>query len=433
MKASSSHSFQQQSHSSGFTLIELLVVIAIIAISAVVVVLTLNPAQLLAQSRDANRVSDMATLTSALNLYTTDQAGAATFNMGNASDTYISVYDPAATSTNNCPSLGLPALNASSGQAWLCTSSSPYRTSAAGWIPVNLSQISAGSPIGALPVDPTNQTSTGLFYAYNTNGTQFEVTADLESQKYKTQYGNAPQTSLFPDVISGGAQTISALYNPSGLVGYWPLTEGSGSSTVDRSGNGNNGTWEGTPIGSNNTYYTSGKVGGYAGAFDGSTDYIYLGNPSILQVTSFTVSAWIERSAISSYTRLFANYNGNGNTGAFVMLAAGNANLGCNTVNSGGSVSAATSPTNSLSNLGTWYFVACTYNGTTLTLYINGVSQGSITAGVPSYLNNYPFYIGAAGSSTATENWWPGSINDLRLYGRALSPAELVALYNAGK
>ena len=56
----------------GFTLIELLVVIAIIAVLAVVVILTLNPAALLQEARDANRVSDMATLKSALSLYLAD-------------------------------------------------------------------------------------------------------------------------------------------------------------------------------------------------------------------------------------------------------------------------------------------------------------------------------------------------------------------------
>jgi prepilin-type N-terminal cleavage/methylation domain-containing protein len=224
-----------QSDKSGFTLIELLVVIAIIAILAVVVVLTLNPAQLLAQSRDANRVSDMATLTSALNLYTTDQSGASTFSLGIASDTYPSVYDPAASST--CGSLGLPSLSTSTGQSWYCSTSSTFRqTNSNGWIPVNLGNISAGSPIGNLPVDPVDQTSTGLYYTYNTNGSQFEVTADLESQKYKEQYGNSPNTSMFPEVVSGGTPTVSALYNPAGLVGYWPMNEGSGTSTIDQSG-----------------------------------------------------------------------------------------------------------------------------------------------------------------------------------------------------
>ena len=58
----------------GFTLIELLVVIAIIAVLAVVVVLTLNPAELLRQARDSNRLSDFATMKSAISLYATDVA-----------------------------------------------------------------------------------------------------------------------------------------------------------------------------------------------------------------------------------------------------------------------------------------------------------------------------------------------------------------------
>ncbi len=57
---------------SGFTLIELLVVIAILAILAVVVVLTLNPAGLLQEARDSNRISDMATLKSAIAMYIVD-------------------------------------------------------------------------------------------------------------------------------------------------------------------------------------------------------------------------------------------------------------------------------------------------------------------------------------------------------------------------
>jgi prepilin-type N-terminal cleavage/methylation domain-containing protein len=417
MKANSFHGFQHQSHSSGFTLIELLVVIAIIAILAVVVVLTLNPAQLLAQSRDANRVSDMATLTSALNLYTTDQAGAATFNMGNASDTYISVYDPAATSTNNCPSLGLAALNASSGQAWLCASSSSYRTNAAGWIPVNLSQISAGSPIGNLPVDPTNQTSTGLFYAYNTNGPQFEVTADLESQKYKAQYGNVPQTTLFPEVVSGGNPTISALFNPAGLIGYWPMDEGSGSSTIDVSGNGNNGTWSGTPSGSNSTYYIAGKVGAYAADFNGSNDFVSVGSSTLLSPSSFTISLWVNPKNIANSPLLILNASSSG--WEILLLSNGTQ---WRVQNVGGSGSAGTYTI--APPLNAWSLITMTYSPGTALFYENG-SPASAANSVTLNTPNGPFIIGVSSLN--------GSIDDLRLYNRTLSPAEIMALYDAEK
>ena len=52
----------------GFTLIELLIVIAILAILATTVVLVLNPAQILAETRDGQRLNDMGTLQSAISL-----------------------------------------------------------------------------------------------------------------------------------------------------------------------------------------------------------------------------------------------------------------------------------------------------------------------------------------------------------------------------
>ena len=49
-------------------MIELLVVLALVAILSVVVVMTLNPAELLKQARDSNRFSDISTINTALNL-----------------------------------------------------------------------------------------------------------------------------------------------------------------------------------------------------------------------------------------------------------------------------------------------------------------------------------------------------------------------------
>src|SRR4030042_2430131 len=53
----------------GFTLIELVIVIGILAILAAVVILVLNPAQLLAQARDSQRLSDLGSIKSAIALY----------------------------------------------------------------------------------------------------------------------------------------------------------------------------------------------------------------------------------------------------------------------------------------------------------------------------------------------------------------------------
>src|SRR3989344_8684487 len=56
----------------GFTLIELLIVIAILAVLSTAVVLVLNPAELLKQGRDSTRISDLASINSAIALYLTD-------------------------------------------------------------------------------------------------------------------------------------------------------------------------------------------------------------------------------------------------------------------------------------------------------------------------------------------------------------------------
>jgi prepilin-type N-terminal cleavage/methylation domain-containing protein len=177
----------------GFTLIELLVVIAIIAILAVVVVLTLNPAELLRQSRDANRLSDLATITNAINIYNTDQGGASGYSLGSANVTYLSVPDPTATTTagTNCSGLGG---NIATGTAFFqCPASSTSRNmNATGWIPINFTKISAGTPIGSLPIDPTNTTSSNLYYTYQTNGTTFRIGALPESQKYQSSLGQNP-------------------------------------------------------------------------------------------------------------------------------------------------------------------------------------------------------------------------------------------------
>ncbi|MFA6994699.1 MAG: type II secretion system protein, partial [Candidatus Paceibacterota bacterium] len=86
-----------------FTLIELLIVIGILAVLVAAIVITLNPAQLLAQARDSKRQQDLSALNQALNTITTlDQS----LFMGTSSIVYTSLPD----SSSTCGSWGLPTL-----------------------------------------------------------------------------------------------------------------------------------------------------------------------------------------------------------------------------------------------------------------------------------------------------------------------------------
>ncbi|MEK7542873.1 MAG: type II secretion system protein [Patescibacteria group bacterium] len=158
----------------GFTLIELLVVIAILAVLATAVVLVLNPVELIKQARDSTRISDLAALNSAIALYLSDYAS------------------PAFTATGKCTSGTTKPTNMS--QA--CTNSTSTLVDGNGWVPINFTSISSGSPLAKLPMDPNNGSTNcagtvnvcSYVFASNTSE-QYELDANMESTKYGTSGG----------------------------------------------------------------------------------------------------------------------------------------------------------------------------------------------------------------------------------------------------
>jgi prepilin-type N-terminal cleavage/methylation domain-containing protein len=415
------YSYDSLRSKQAFTLIELLVVIAIIAILAVVVVLTLNPAEMLRQARDANRLSDLATINSAINLYTTDQSGSSGFSLGNASNIYLSLSDTSST----CSNLGLATTSPSS-VIYACVNSTSSRNiNNSGWIPVNLSLLSSGSPLGSLPIDPVNQSSTGLYYTYYTNGSQFEVTSLFESQKNKTQYGQKPIVQNLPELnAQGSSLSINPLFNPTGLVGYWPMDEGSGSSTQDLSGNNNLGTWSGSTT--NGNYYTGGKVGSYAGMFDGSTTYV--GFPNMSSFQNGTISFWVK--TLGRATAPVNNQEGKFNFANYSPDIYGTGVIAI-------SWSGASTPYPGNYSLpdNAWTYVTVSWTGAgTGAGYIYVYSNAQLKMTVVE--TTMPIGSGYTGAGSLYGNG-NGSLNglmdDIRIYNRALSPAEIQATYNAEK
>ena len=200
-----------------FTLIELLVVIAILAVLAVVVVLTLNPAGLLQEARDSNRISDMATIKSAVGIW---QADGGT-SLGSAGSVYVSIPDPAATSTSgtNCAAVGLAASTSSVPYHCAESATTTWRmTNGMGWIPVNFAAMSAGSPFALLPVDPVNSTSSNLYYTYLTDGAgNWKAFTQMESAKYLAT-AQADGGTLPSSLETGSSLTIADYAFPSGWV-----------------------------------------------------------------------------------------------------------------------------------------------------------------------------------------------------------------------
>ena len=163
----------------GFTLIELLVVIAIIAILSVVVILTLNPAELLRQSRDSNRISDLSVTKSAIAFYLVSLTSgiSITTSSGNC---YIG--DLVGTSTSGC--------SAFASTTTAVATSTSRQVNGNGWIPINFNAITAGgSPLSQEPADPLFNPTSGSsqnFYAYiaSSTGLVYKMATNMESAKY---------------------------------------------------------------------------------------------------------------------------------------------------------------------------------------------------------------------------------------------------------
>jgi prepilin-type N-terminal cleavage/methylation domain-containing protein len=412
----------------GFTLVELLVVVAIIAIIAVVVVLTINPTELLRQARDANRSSDIGTLNKIASLYYSDAINSpSTMFMGTSSVIYISVPDPNATSTagNQCQGLGLPT--PPTGLTYQCAATSTYmKTDGTGWLPINLTSYPGGTIVSKLPVDPTNTTSTNLYYTYETDGIGgYKITAFFESQKDAPLMGK--DSGNDPLLYEKG--TNLALVSGRGLVGYWPMDEGTGSSTIDVSGDGDIGTWAGTAAGTNGAYYTAGKVGSYAGFFNGSNDKITSADTTTgnFGTSDFSGTGWYNTTSTAlGYIidkRSLCAY------GSFWSIDINSGVLG---VEIDQSVLGNYSSINDVaaSNDGLWHFFTFTRRGTTASFYRDGnFIKSATTAGTPNISNTANILVGQSICSA----YFSGSLDDVRIYNRALSAAEIQEMYNAEK
>jgi prepilin-type N-terminal cleavage/methylation domain-containing protein len=393
-----------------FTLIELLVVIAIIAILSVVVVLTLSPGEMLKQTRDQNRLSDMDTLTHALSLSQTD---ASPPSLGTSNTVYVSLPDTSST----CGSWGLPVLP--SGYSYHCAPLTTLRkTDGTGWIPVNLSSLSLGSPLGSFPIDPTNASSSRLYYTYTTNGSQYEVTAVMESAKYGLGGTN--------DVISNDGGTLASVYEKgsklglepldygdTSLVGLWTFDEGTGTVAYDRSGVGNNFTFS-APVG-----YINGRVGPYALNIPNNNS-AYLSSAASSLSSQITVAGWVNIPSAGNYINYFAeDWPSNGGW-IFYTDISGKLFFGLyqggQYLASGCSASFSTS---------TWHYAEGVYNGNTISAYLDGGLCGTSTFSNDILNNSNIPYMSTTGGSF--------SIDDLRLYSRALSAAQIAAMYAGGK
>lgn len=209
-----------------------------------------------------------------------------------------------------------------------------------------------------------------------------------------------------------------------GLVGWWKLNEGSGTSAVDSSGQGNTGTLTNGPT------WVSGKRA-QAVSFDGSDDYIQLPAQLIAIGNTFTFTAWIYFTG--SLTTRYTVFGQENAASAFMFeVGQGPGSAGTGRVGSLYSGQVDADSVSGVLLVNTWTHIAYTKNGTgaTSTIYINGRSVGLATNIGLTYSNSSGTK--AIGRRSAASQVFSGSIDDVRLYNRVLTETEIKAIYMAG-
>ena len=211
---------------------------------------------------------------------------------------------------------------------------------------------------------------------------------------------------------------LSSFAQSSGLVAAYSFDEGTGTAVLDQSGNNLTGTIVGA------TWTTSGRYGN-ALSFNGVSSYVDLGNPVALHLTgSMTLEAWIKAVANPSDDgQIIAKSNGAGwqlktspDTGphTFGVKVSASSSVGVQRYST------------TVPALGTWYHIAGVYDAAagTLSTYVNGaLDNGTLRGTVPTAQIDQSVNVNIGRRTGGL--YFNGLIDEVRIYNRALSQAEI--------
>lgn len=249
----------------------------------------------------------------------------------------------------------------------------------------------------------------------NTGGFSSSTDYQLTSSGGEAAIGNGASGSyLMPAGYVAQLQSmISVKTEPSGLVGYWPLDEGSGTETYDASANANNGVLINAPT------WGTGKVGADL-TFNGTSQAVDLGNPTESQITNGTVELWMKSTQTSGQVSMASKGSSwwvglDNGMPAIYDWTTSNTCIGTTNIADGN-----------------WHQVAVSLqsgvtNGSII--YVDGVQNQTCTWTTQSQTGKVVF--AAAQGGSPYQQYYTGSLDQVKLFNRVLSPQEIAAEYAA--
>ncbi len=205
------------------------------------------------------------------------------------------------------------------------------------------------------------------------------------------------------------AALVSASEPPPGLIGYWRLDEGVGTTAFDYSGNNAHGSIVGA------AEWVTGDAGPEL-QLDGKTAYVTVPDGAWNVGSPVTYLGWHKA---TKEGRVFDHEMGGRIPGAFALQSGGRfAGYDGHPTDTSFSLGIGNEP---------WTFVAIAITPTTITAYRDGVPVGAKTIeGMPRHPG--PLAIGARGC--VPDNFLEGSVREMAVFDRALSPEEIAAIHS---
>ncbi len=218
------------------------------------------------------------------------------------------------------------------------------------------------------------------------------------------------------DNISWAATELGEMAGNQNTILLYHLNEESGGIT-DSSGNNNTGTAIGS-IGHN-------PEGRFKGALEFNDSYLDAGNSSALMPEQMTISAWAKAKELPGKTErsgMISKGRGNSIEGYELHIQNKTDNRICLEIGKKKACSKETAEPDR------WYHIAGTYDGTTMSLYIDGELQNSTISSLTA--NNLPLYIGKRQDKEKSS--FKGAMDEIAILNRALDEQEVKALYKRG-
>lgn len=235
-------------------------------------------------------------------------------------------------------------------------------------------------------------------------------------------YARALAASEIAAIYNAG---VAGKYNPNcvtastNIVGWWP-------------GDGNTYDFARTNFGVLKNGATYGAaMASHGFSFDGSDDYVEIANaPDLNPTGAITLEAWIYQVAGQYQNVPIISKDNTSSQRQYFLTIASNGKFRAHLGTSGSGLVYFDGSTSV--QLGAWYHVAMTYNGTNLILYVNGSQNGSAAASGTIVSGSDPVRIGGSYSGGWGNYKFNGLIDEPTIYNRALTSGEISALYAAG-